>query len=174
MSQPTYWNSLAGSTKTAEVEKLLLYASLGIFCHHTILNAAFDWSIISGKRQRRWPQLLYFGAKLAFLVYLTLYTAVFWLEKELNCEGIVIAVETSMGFIAITSSFLLSCRTVCVFFGTARKVVTAVLLVFGAGLVAAWMDGVQDVTVVWSAAAASPWNAGACVPLSVKPTYFGE
>lgn len=173
MVSKAYWSDPAVASKTGEVQKLLTYASMGIFVFDLVLNARFDWSILSGQRLRKWPQLLYFGTKLIFMVFLALDTMLFWLETEIDCQAALIAVEWSMGAVVIMSSFLLACRTVCVFFGTAKKVVTALVLVFGAGLVAAWMHGVQDVSAAWSPAAASPWNTGACGPTAIKPTYYG-
>jgi hypothetical protein len=80
-----------------------------------------------------------------------------------------------MGFTVIMSSALLACRTVCVFTTSREKsLVLAILLVFGAGMVASWVYGMQDITAVWEKSAASAWNTGACVPVSIKMTYFGK
>lgn len=174
MVAASYWSSPAVASKTGNVEALLLYISVGIFGYDLILHTRFDWSMITGKRQRRWPQLLYFGTKLIFAIFLSLNVMLFWLETSIDCQAALIAVEFFMGMTNIMSGSLLAVRTVCVYQGTVRKLVTAVLLVSGAGMVAAWMHGVQDVTAIWYTAAASPWNTGACAPIAIKTTYYGE
>lgn len=77
-----------------------------------------------------------------------------------------------MSFIAIFSSILLACRTVCVFQGTARKVVTAAVTIGALGLSAAWLAGVNDIEMVWSEPGAFPWQTGACGPAVVPMRYF--
>ncbi|UZJ55594.1 hypothetical protein CBS101457_004914 [Exobasidium rhododendri] len=172
MTSASSWESLAMTTKTYEVEKLFVYASFGTFLFDTLLSLGFDWSVIMGKYQRRWPQLLYFSVKILYLAFISLYVATFWFEREVNCRAFMIVLQTFMGLIAITSSALLACRSICVYFGTARKIIAGFLIAFGIAITVAWMCGGREVTFEWSTAAASSWNTGACMATAIKYDYF--
>lgn len=74
-------------------------------------------------------------------IYLCLNIVFIWGEHEINCRALVQMVELFMGLIATSCSVLLACRTVCIYQGKARTVVS-VVLTFGALLVAGfWMAG---------------------------------
>lgn len=167
-----YWLSPAVNSKIFEIAKLFNYVSLGFFMADFVSTLSFDWSMLTGKRPRRWPHLAYFGTKYIWITYMITNLTVLWTVDELDCQLLMDFTELQMGLVVCFSSFLLACRTVCVFDGTARKVIIGVLIVFGAGLVAAWMQGVADVTSTWSTAAATPWNAGGCTYNAVKTTYW--
>lgn len=172
MVDHAYWLSTAVNTKAFEVAKLLTYVSLGFYAAEFLRTFGFDMSILAGKRQRRWPQLAYFGTKYIWITYMIQNLIVLWTETEINCQTFFDLLEMQMGFVVILSSFLLACRTVCVYQGSARTVISVVLFVFGLGLTAAWMSGVKDITAAWSTEAASPWNSGACNWSGVKSTYW--
>lgn len=166
------WTSLASITKIFEVAKLLAYVSAGFFLAEYISTFTFDLSIITGKRQRRWLQLAYLGAKYIWITYFTTNLTAVWTIDEIDCQLLMDFTELQMGLLVCLSSFLLAFRTVCVYQGAERKAVTIVLFVFGLGLVAAWMQGVTDVTSNWVPEAATLWNHGACNYAAVKSTYW--
>ncbi|PWN43154.1 hypothetical protein IE81DRAFT_280241, partial [Ceraceosorus guamensis] len=159
---------------TFEYAKLLAFASAGAVLVDLIQFLPFDLSIIRGDRKRRWPQLAYFGAKLTWIVYIILNLSLLFTPTEINCQGMLIAIELCMGLLAISCSTLLAARTVCVFQagGNARRLVAIIVSVSVAGMAAAWFEGVADVKAAWLAEAAAPWSTGACSFLSVKRTYM--
>jgi len=174
MATETFWTSTVGLFKTVEILRVLVYVSTGLFLAECISSASFDWSIISGKRQRKWTQLLYFGAKLSYLAFLIQIIVAFWLTNEVDCQAYLYAWEFLMGLTVIMSSSLLAFRTIAIHQNKSRTIVKVVVLVAGLALTAAWMQGIKDVTAVWATAAASPWNSGACLWTAVKDTYYGE
>lgn len=151
---------------------MISYMSMGFFFYDMILALPFDWSIISGKRQRRWPQIFYFGAKIFYIAYVSITLALNFARSEIDCQTTFDMLEMLMGFTTITASILLACRTICVFHGTARTVVLGVVAVLAACLTAAWMQGVTDVTNRWDPASAQLWTNGACVNLDIAMTYW--
>lgn len=155
-----------------EVAKLLAYISAGFFLAEYVYTFTFDMSIIMGKRQRRLPQVAYLGAKYIWITYFTTNLIALWTIDKIDCQLLMDFTEIQMGLLVCLSSFLLAFRTVCVYQGTARKMITTVLCIFGLGLVAAWMQGVTDVTSTWSPEAASLWTHGGCGYNAVKSTYW--
>jgi len=172
MVDQAYWQSTPVNSKMFEVAKILAYISMGFYSAEFVRTFTFDLSILTGKRQRRWPQLAYFGTKYIWITYMIQNLVVLWTETEIKCQIFFDLLEMQMGFVVILSSFLLACRTVCVYQGSARSTISIVLLIFGLGLSTAWMTGVLDVTASWQAEAASAWTTGGCVWTAVKPTYW--
>lgn len=172
MEAANYFQTLAGTTYTVEIAKMISYMGAGAFFYDLVLSLPFDWSIISGKRQRRWPQLAYFAARIAMIVYLSLLFKILWSKKSFACQQYFWALEFFMGIIVWTSSILLACRAVCVYSGSARTAVSIVLGVIACGVLAAWMQGVQAVTAEWLPEQAQPWNEGGCTWLAVTKTYW--
>jgi hypothetical protein len=166
--------SPAVNSKIFEIAKLFNYLSLGFFFADFIATLSFDWSMLTGRRQRRWPHLAYFGTKYIWITYMSTNLTVLWTLHELDCQLLMDFTELQMGLVVCFSSFLLACRIVCVYDGTARKVVCGILVIFGIGLVAAWMQGITDVTSTWSTAAATAWNTGGCNYDAVKSTYWAK
>lgn len=148
--------------------------SVGFFLYDLILAVPFDWSIILGKRQRRWPQIAYFAAKICYFAYIADMLLINYTIKEIDCQAAIEMLEMLMGFVVLSSSALLACRTVCVFYGTGRTIVAAILVLLWLGMAAAWMQGVTDATMIWSPANAQLWTDGACYPTAVKTSYFAK
>lgn len=95
-------------------------------------------------------------------------------DTEVNCQGMMYAIEFLMGVIAVACSSLLAARTVCVYTGTARTVVSVVVGVALLAQTATWMAGVPDVTAQWLPAAAAPWSTGACGFTAVASQYSAK
>lgn len=146
--------------------------AVGVTVREQVALTSFDWSLITGKRRRRAPQIAYFAAKISWWAYIAVNILALYAKGPLHCQGVIESIETLMGFIAVSSSILLACRTVCVFQGNARRYITWALYVLSAGLTAAWMAGVTDVRAEWLTAAATPFTNGACGPVEVKMRYF--
>lgn len=69
---------------------------------------------------------------------------------------------------------LLAFRASCVYTGTARKVVTAVLTVFVLGLLAVWLQGTADVVSVWNTHAGNIWQEGLCIVVYIPRRYSAK
>jgi len=172
MTSASYCSSPATLSRSFEVSKFLCFVSIGLILCDTIQFASFDWSIIRGDRKRRWPQIPYFLVKIVWYAYTGLNLYIIFAPTEINCQGVMDGIELCMGLITVCCSSLLAARTICVYAGTARKVVSAVLFVLGLALTATWMAGVPDVHVVWNPAAAQPWSTGGCDYAKVETRYF--
>ncbi|UZJ52835.1 hypothetical protein CBS101457_002155 [Exobasidium rhododendri] len=172
MVDQAYWASAAVNTKVFEIAKMLAYMSMGFFGYEFLRTIAFDYSILSGKSRRKWPHLAYFGAKYLLITYYIQNLICLWTKDEINCQIFMELLEMQMGFVVVCSSFLLACRTVCVYQGSARTCVTIILSIFGLGLLATWMVGVQDLTMVWSVEAATAYTKGACAWTAIRSTYW--
>lgn len=149
----------------------LMWLSIGIFAYDTMQYLPFDLAILFGKRQRRWPQLPYIFSKVCMWTYLTSNMVFILTEDEINCHALLQAIEVQMGFIAVSSSVLLAFRAVCVYSGKARKAVSVLLTVMTLGLLAAWMEGVDDIKAAWVAGSGNPWQDGACNFVSMDRRY---
>lgn len=159
-------------SQTINSALVILWICVGItLCEHVSL-ARFDWSLLTGQRRRRLVQVAYFGAKLTWWPYIAVNIVMNYGKGPYDCHGLIVAIETCMSFIAIFSSILLACRTVCVYQGTARKVVTVAVTIGALGLTAAWLAGVNDITMAWQEPGLFPWQAGACGPINVPMRYF--
>lgn len=53
------------SAKLVDACEIIKWILVGILLLDHCEKFKFDWSIISGKRARRWPQIFYFGAKVS-------------------------------------------------------------------------------------------------------------
>lgn len=169
------FDSPAIAAKTGAILIMFSYISTGCFLADTISSASFDWSLISGKKERKWMHLIYFGAKLSLLVFLIQNFTAYWIEKEIDCQAFMISIEFMMGMAVIFSSVLLSFRTIVVnsINGTILPV-KWILVVAGLGLMASWLQGIKDVKAVWLTEVATLYTEGTCVPVHIKETYFGE
>lgn len=58
------WQDPVEIAKEFNAAKFLAVLCLGAATVEFVHLARFDWSIISGQRKRRWPQVFYFLAKL--------------------------------------------------------------------------------------------------------------
>jgi len=58
------WTSLVELEKSYAVAVILIWLSVGAAFYDHVRHIPFDVSIIRGERSRRWPQFLYFGAKI--------------------------------------------------------------------------------------------------------------
>lgn len=172
MVDQSYWASPVVTAHCVEVAKFLFGISIGFFFYDVFLSAKFDWSIITGKRQRRWPQLAYFGCKFLLFCYFVVNFVVLYSVKEINCPAALQMVEMLMGFTVICSSILLACRTVCVYEGPAQVLVSATLGLLTCGLAAAWMAGVTAVSVSWVPGGGAAWTEGGCVWTAVRDDYW--
>jgi hypothetical protein len=169
-----YWNSIEGLFRTEEVLKLLLYYSLGIFSYDCVNTAAFDWSIISGQRARKWPHILYIGVKILFMCYITIYIMFFWFTNEVNCKAYLVTMEILAAIVTVSCSALLACRAVCLYSGTEKMIVCTVLVVFGSGVAAVWLYGIADIDMVWESLFSTLISSGICAPVTYRSTLYRE
>ncbi|KDQ11863.1 hypothetical protein BOTBODRAFT_113766 [Botryobasidium botryosum FD-172 SS1] len=174
MASLSYWTSPATLGRSFEVVKLLCFVCIGLILCDTLHFASFDWALIRGDRKRRWPYIPYLLVKVVWYLYSALNLAMIFAPTEIDYQGVMDGIEFCMGIIIVccSSESLLAGRTVCVYSGTTRKVVSVVLIILGAALMVTWMAGVLDARVVWTAAAAQPWSTGGCIYVKVETRYF--
>jgi hypothetical protein len=84
--------------------KFIGWLSAGAVLVDLLSFARFDYGILAGKRRRRWPQLVYFGAKLSWLAYFFLNVTLLYAKTEVPCQGMMYAIEAFMGIIAVLCS----------------------------------------------------------------------
>ncbi|KDN35427.1 hypothetical protein K437DRAFT_213126, partial [Tilletiaria anomala UBC 951] len=169
------WTSTVEIKRDHSVAVAFLWMSIGIALYDHVRFASFDWSILAGQRDRRWPQLFYFGAKLSWWGYIAVSVAISYTTTEINCQGMMDAVEIFMGLITTMCSALLACRTVCFWHGKARTIISVLLVILTTCLAAAWMVGVPDVTAVWVPGGSDdPWTSGACAVTDVPMQYSAK
>ncbi|KAE8222489.1 hypothetical protein CF319_g4322 [Tilletia indica] len=149
----------------------LFWVSVGFSIREQMTTSYFDWDVIVGRRQRRWPQSFFFLVKVTWWVYVTLNIYFVWTTKEIDCQKSIYAIEAMMGIITVCCSVLLACRTICVYQDTPRKVVIGFVTIFAMGLAAAWGEGITSVSAVWVPGGGKPWTEGACAFTSVRTTY---
>ncbi len=94
-----------------------------------------------------------------------------WNSVEVNCNVTGYAIEFFMGLVTVSCSVLLACRTIVVYQGRARQIVSIAVTVGALAVTAAWMAGVPDVTSEWKAGAGPIWAAGACQPHEIPVRY---
>ncbi|KAL9934962.1 hypothetical protein V8E36_006038 [Tilletia maclaganii] len=132
------WQDPIEIKKDTAVNEILIWISLGFAVREQMSTSAFDWTIISGRRPRRWPQLVYFLVKLSYWSCLCCILLYQFSGRELDCATLFTAMEALSGLVTIFASSLLALRTICVIQDhNARKVVALSLILFEAGLCAA-------------------------------------
>lgn len=78
-----------------------------------------------------------------------------------------------MGLAVFTSSILLAFRTLCVYHGRSRTVVKLLLTVLALAMLAAWMQGVDEVTAFWDTGPGfAAYTTGRCNWTKVLSTYW--
>ncbi|KAN0061722.1 hypothetical protein ACQY0O_005714 [Thecaphora frezii] len=165
------WSSPVTIGQVFSAAQALMYICFGMMLCDTFRYASFDWTILSGQRVRRWPQIPYLFSKACYWSYMVTNLFFVLAIDEFNCNGVLQAVEMQMGWITVSSSLLLACRAVCVYTGRERKVVAVFLGVYAAGMLAAWMVGVPDGVAAWVPNGGNPWQRGACNFVSISPHY---
>ncbi|KAL9934956.1 hypothetical protein V8E36_006032 [Tilletia maclaganii] len=160
------WQDPIEIKKDIAVNEILIWISLGFAVREQMSTSAFDWTIMSGRRPRRWPQLVYFLVKLSYWSCLCCVLLYQFSGRELDCATLFTAMEALSGLVTIFASSLLALRTICVIQDhNARKVVALSLILFEAGLCAAWFFCAGRTKSVWLPTAESwarPWAPGIC------------
>ncbi|CAD6918466.1 unnamed protein product [Tilletia controversa] len=165
------WHSELVQAQCFEAIMILVWLSVGFVVRDQIDTVRFDWEILTGKRERKWPQAVYFFVKFVWWVYVGVICLLCYTFNEIDCNKVVWMIELSMGIMTLCCSILLACRTVCVYQGTARKVISLFLAIFALGLAAAWGQGVTSVTAVWFPGTGKPWTTGSCKWTAVRMDY---
>ncbi|KAL9934954.1 hypothetical protein V8E36_006030 [Tilletia maclaganii] len=170
------WSSPVQIQKSFEAAIILFWLSIGFTVQDQFSTARFDWDVIVGNRQRRWPQLFYFLVKISWIGYAVINVVLCYANMKINCQATMNGVEAFMGLVTLFSSILLACRTICVYQDFARKVVITVVSVMALGLAAAWFEGVTSVTMVWipGPSPARPWAEGGCAFAAVSTSYSAK
>lgn len=168
------WTSPIVGAQLAAAMKAILAACIGITFREQISMLSFDWSILSGKRSFRAPQVAYFVAKLAWWGYVVSNAIPFFGPGPYDCQALMHSIEAFMALITLASSFLLACRTVCVYQADERRYVTWTLYLLAAGLAATWFAGISDVTATWLPQIKDVYTNGTCVATEVKQRYFAK
>ena len=165
------WTSEVVIKRCFSAATALMWICIGLMLYDGARFAGFDWKIITGKRARRWPQIPYLFAKVCYWTYIITNLIFVLTLKEINCNGFLQSIEMQMGWVTVSSSMLLAFRAVCVYSGTARKMVSASLTIFLLGVLVAWMVGVPDTVAMWVPNGGDPWTEGACGFKSISSKY---
>ncbi|CAD6978723.1 unnamed protein product [Tilletia controversa] len=165
------WSDPVVMLQAFEAAVVLFWAAVGFTIREQMTTSYFDWHVITGHRQRKWPQTVYFLVKICWWAYIGLTIGFVYTTKEIDCQRAMWAIEAMMGLITVLCSILLACRTVCVYQDTPRKVVIVALSIFAMGLAAAWGQGVTSVGAVWVPGGGKPWTEGACAFTEVARSY---
>ncbi|KAK0556995.1 hypothetical protein OC844_005712 [Tilletia horrida] len=165
------WSDPMEMKKDFEAAMVLFWFSVGFSLREQMSTSRFDWDVITGKRQRRWPQFFYFLVKLTWWGYVIANIVLVYTRKPIDCQGAMYAIESMMSVITLCSSILLACRTICVYQDFARKVVIGIISIFALGLAAAWGQGVNSVGAMWLPGQGQPWTEGACAFTGVRMDY---
>jgi hypothetical protein len=173
MVDKAYWQSPAVTAHANDVNKMLSFMAIGFFFYDLILSIPFDRKVISGQKSLKWVHFAYFGTKLSFLGFIGVLLSIFWAQTDLNCTAQFRILEFFMGTTVVTSSTLLAFRTLCVFQGKSKMIINCILGVLGLGMLAAWMQGVNDVSAFWDTSPGfAPYTEGRCHWTSVTNTYW--
>lgn len=167
----TDWSSPVVMAQAFYATTALMWLCIGIFAYDTLQYLPLDLSILFGKRQRRWPQLPYLLSKLFMWSYLVTNMVLVLTNTRIDCRATLYAIEAQMGLIAVASSMLLALRAVCVYSGKARTGVSVVLGAMTLGLLAAWMEGVDDIDAAWVVGGGNLWTEGTCAFTSMSNQY---
>ncbi|EST05495.1 hypothetical protein PSEUBRA_005177 [Kalmanozyma brasiliensis GHG001] len=167
----TDWKSPVVIGQAFYAAQALMYICIGIFAYDICQYFLFDINMLFVKRQRRWPQLPYILSKIFMIGFLCTSLIFITSTWRINCQATMEAIETQMGFVAVSSSVLLAFRAVCVFNGKTRTAVSVLLAVMTLGLLAAWMEGVTDIQAEWVAQSGNSWTEGACNFTGISENY---
>ncbi|KDQ18748.1 hypothetical protein BOTBODRAFT_29127 [Botryobasidium botryosum FD-172 SS1] len=168
----SYWSQPSILTHAIEIGKVVNYVPIGLLLADNLSYASFDWAIIRGHRNYRWPQIPYFLAKIIWYPYVATIVTVLLSPHQVNCQGLMDANEFLMGLITVCCSSLLAARTLCLYSGVRRKAVLILLSVLGLAHLGTWMAGVPDIRAIWTVAAAQPWSTGGCFFAGIETRYF--
>lgn len=172
MVDKQYWNSESTTQHAVEASKIFVGMSMGFFFYDWILAANFEWSILTGRRQRRWPQVVYFLTRICMTAYFVICLIINYTQHQIDCQIAFYMLEMLMAWTVVSSSVLLACRTIFVYEGAARQLVTATLAILAVGLLAAWMQGVKSVTGTWVPGQGFAFADGACVWSAASDDYW--
>jgi len=114
---------------------LVLFVA-GVATWEIIVTAAFDWSIISGRRKWGWPMALYFVCRICLLLGAWASAIQNIAFNRINCQAVFLVVKTIDAVGTCTSSVILSLRAYAVW-GRDRRI-GSTLLVLWIGQVALW------------------------------------
>ena len=170
------WSDPIEIARQLQAAKYMVMICLRAHFCDTMHTLRFDWDILTGRKgSRRWPQLLYFIAKLGFWPYIAVTFAVAEPPAYLDCNTLTFVSEAFMGIITCCCSGLLAFRAVAVWTGKARKVVTPVVIVLWLALLGIWMGGVPDVKATWVEGMGPLWNKnqGTCTFLPIPYKLYG-
>ncbi|KAK0559144.1 hypothetical protein OC861_006734, partial [Tilletia horrida] len=154
-----------------EVAIILFWLAVGFIVREQFSTARFEWDVITGKRQRRWPQFFYLAVKIAWWAYVATNVLVVYTPHKIDCQASMYTIEALMGIITLCSSVLLACRTICVYQDRARIVVITIVTLLACGLAAAWGQGVMSVSAIWIPGGGKPWTEGGCAFTAVSMDY---
>jgi len=136
--------------KAVEVFRILLSLSVGFGFRELVATFAFDWSILSGKRALRWPQLLYFAAKIGWILCVTSTGTLAFAEKRQNCSRLALLDEASNFLLTFSSSGLLACRAYAVYDNRRhRRIAGIILTLCGIAMAGVWIAGMGSVRLMW-------------------------
>jgi len=166
------WSSFIEVLKDDEVFAILLWVSFGFALREQFSTAAYEWSVLTGRRRRRWIHVIYFGAKIAYWCAISTSIVSLYTVHRVDCEALFYAIKALLALSTVASSTLLACRAAVVHNERrTRCIAVALLTVFGVGVAASWFYQITRISAFWVPRSDKPWTEGSCI---LPPIHSSE
>ncbi|KAK7684953.1 hypothetical protein QCA50_011788 [Cerrena zonata] len=129
----------------------IAHFTAGLYFWELLTTLYFDWSFVSGKRRWRWPILLYFLNRYAYLaaMIVLLYTQDVSFDTELDCHVLLNFIQIGGNMAVAFASLNLAVRTIVLWSGNKYVITGLAIMVIGQWAVilqggelqAEWMKG---------------------------------
>ncbi|KAF8342776.1 uncharacterized protein EI90DRAFT_3030186 [Cantharellus anzutake] len=107
----TNWESPAEVQKDTKVWACFVVALCGVATWDVLVTFWFDWQILSGKRNWKWPMALYFTARLCLLFHLWFLSINLNAVSEIPCQAFLYILKVADMIGTTSSSSILALRT---------------------------------------------------------------
>ncbi|KAL9934967.1 hypothetical protein V8E36_006043 [Tilletia maclaganii] len=165
------WYSPAEILRDYEVFSTLLWVSFGFALREQGSTVAYEWSVLSGQRRRRWIHLIYFTSKIAYWMSMCLLLVGIYTVHQIDCRAVAFTVKVFFAVFAASTSALLACRAAAVYTSRrSRRITISLLTVLGLGVAAAWIHQIFKVDAYWVKGTGKPWTEGSCIVSPIKAT----
>ncbi|EGO03675.1 hypothetical protein SERLA73DRAFT_130089 [Serpula lacrymans var. lacrymans S7.3] len=143
------WQSSAELVADSAAFIKFMHALLGLYAWEWATSLDFDWAVLSGKKQFRWPLIFYFAGRYLLLFALIGIAIALDTPKEINCQALYTFIQLAGDGAVGIASINLSLRTIAVW-SQNRYIVSILVLIMlghwslilqGVLLTAAWIPG---------------------------------
>jgi len=163
------WFSLTELLKHYEVFNILLWVSFGFALREQFSTAAYEWSVLIGRRRRRWIHVVYFISKVTYWIGISLMIVGTNTLYRVNCQVVAYLGKAAIALSTLGSSTLLASRAAVIYHQSRyRRTAITLLAVLGLGIAASWIHQISQVNSFWVSGAGKPWTRGSCVILNIR------